>query len=200
MNIEYREPNSVSELAALFKLRYEVYRNDEELYKMIGSSTHDINSFDSKSWHFGAFHEGKAIGYVRLATLHPTTFAPWVDEIVKSIDVKIEVNSNDFPFQTFYPDIEWSKSFIEEIRQRNIGEVGKLAILKDQRKGDVIMHGLISSFLQYCTKKHKIETGFGSCSIVLERYYRKFGFYMPDGVRSFTYKDLPEAIILRFDP
>jgi hypothetical protein len=77
--------------------------------------------------------------------------------------------------------------------------VGKLAIAKDYRQKGIVLGGLISSFVDYCKKEQKFNTGFGSCSIQLERYYRKFGFMRAHGTVPFIHEGLPEAVIVRFD-
>ena len=180
MNTEYREPITKKELTELFRLRYEVYSKDEKLNQMISSNANlDINSYDLNAFHFGAFQDGLAVGYVRLATQHNTAFTSWVAEIIEHEKIEIAPVPHEFPFQAYYPDTMWGKNFINSLRGRSIGEMGKLAIHEDFRGGEELLNDLISSFLGYCINDLKLETGFGSCSLLLERYYRKFGCEYP---------------------
>lgn len=200
MSIEFREPTSIDELTVLFRFRHEVYSTDDQLSQMIDSNANlDVNSFDLNAHHFGAFQDGAAIGYVRLATNHATLFTPWVSRIIEAERIVLKSSKNEFPFQAYYPDTMWGKNFINSLRGRSIGEMGKLAIHEDFRGGEELLNDLISSFLGYCINDLKLETGFGSCSLLLERYYRKFGFFVAEGAKPFVFKDLPEALILRFD-
>ena len=108
-------------------------------------------------------------------------------------------NNVTFPFQQYYPNTTWSLSFLDELKGHKIGEVGRLAIHKNYRKGGVILNELITAFIDYCKNDQKITTGFGSCTLSLERYYRKFGFSIAKGSEPFVYYGLPEAVIVRFD-
>lgn len=201
MIIEYREPSSIEELDALFRLRQEVYSQDVNLSAMISADqSHDINAYDLRSCHFGAFSDGNAIGYVRLAMAQRSSLAPWVEEICATNRITLNSIKHSFPFVAYYPDKKWSSEFILGLAGKRIGEVGKLAIHQDYRNGDDHLNELISSFLDYCVQEHRIETGFGSCTLLLERYYRKFGFFVAAGAKPFVFGNLPEAVILRFDP
>lgn len=66
-------------------------------------------------------------------------------------------------------------------------------------KNQEYSHELITEFIDYCKNDKKITTGFGSCTLSLERYYRKFGFSITQGSEPFVYDGLPEAVIVRFD-
>ena len=200
MLIQYREPLNSNELEALFRLRHLVYSEDAHLNSMIQkTSPYDINGFDLQSLHFGAFENGKAIAYIRITTVLETHFTKWVKEILFKNNIATKTSSSLFPFQSYYPDLNWGIDFISSLEGRKTGEVGKLAIHKDYRKAGVILSGLIESFIDYCKNEQKIETGFGSCALKLARYYRKFGFTPASGAKSFIYEKLPEAVIMRFD-
>jgi predicted GNAT family N-acyltransferase len=182
MNIQFREPTSKEELASLFHLRHNVYSEDEHLHSMVTESSVqlDLNSYDHMALHFAAYIENEAIAYIRITTEGETHFTPWVKEIAN-------------------PDSNWSANFVRELNGRKIGEVGKLAIHKDHRTGGVVLSEFIAAFVDYCKKEHTFRTGFGTCSLPLERFYRKFGFVRAEGCEPFTYQDLPEAVIVRFD-
>lgn len=200
MDIKYREPSNLNELESLFRLRYIVYSEDRFLNKMVcPSSTHDINYFDLNALHYGAFDGENPIAYIRITTSTKTHFTNWVENILELNNITIESNFRSFPFQSYYPDINWSLSFVDGLKGKKIGEVGKLAIHKDYRKRGIVLEGLIHSFIHYCKKEQKINTGFGSCTLQLERYYRKFGFTRAQGSIPFVHKELPEAVIVRFD-
>lgn len=200
MKIEYREPSTINELESLFRLRYKVYSEDPLLSKMVSSQDSlDIDQYDLKAFHYGAFDGKIAIAYVRFASSNNTSFTNWVEQILSNNNIHIETKKALFPFQKYYPDSEWSRTFLASLEGRKIGEVGKLAIHKDYRFGGDHLEGFMSSFIEYCIKGQKIETGFGSCTLQLERYYRKFGFTVAEGAKPFIYEELPKAIILRFD-
>jgi hypothetical protein len=199
MSIEYREPSNLNELESLFRLRYAIYKDDPALHKMVqASAKHDINEFDLKALHYGAFENETPIAYIRIATDSHTHFAKWVNQIISSHKETPEIINSNFPFQNYYPDKKWSKDFVSSMGGKRVGEVGKLAIHKDYRKAGTILFGLIDSFIKYCKIEQNIETGFGSCTLKLARYYRKFGFTIVEGTQPFIYGDLPEAVIVKF--
>jgi predicted GNAT family N-acyltransferase len=200
MNIQYREPINADELKRLFNLRFKVYAEDNHLNKLVNlSASHDICEYDLRALHFGAFADGVPIAYIRITTSKETHFAPWVKEITALDQIKREFPMVSFPFQTYYPDLNWSTTFIIGMKGRKIGEVGRLAIHQDYRKGGNVLFNLITSLMQYCIHDRKIETGFGSCTLKLARYYKKFGFEAAMGAKPFVYGELPEAIVVRFD-
>lgn len=199
MNIQYREPESIKELEDLFRLRYIVYSEDARLKKMVDLNvTFDINEFDLQALHYGAFVDGKAIAYMRITTNLDTRFTNWVKQIIFHNNILIEPPSFSYPFQSYYPDLNWSNNFVSSLKGKKIGEVGKLAIHKDFRKAETVLSRFIPSFIEYCKLKQKIETGFGLCNLRLARYYKRFGFYSAEGSKPFVYKELPEAVIVQF--
>jgi len=200
MNLHYREPMNISELDSIFRLRHAVYSEDDHLNSMLSaSSTHDINEFDFNALHFAAFDGKHPIAYIRITTDSETHFTNWVKTISSRNTIVTEKKRASFPFQYYYPNADWSSSFIEGLKGRKTGEVGRLAIHKNYRKGGVILTGLIASFVDYCKNEQNINTGFGVCTLQLERYYRKFGFSIVEGSEPFIYDGLPEAVIVRFD-
>lgn len=199
MSVEYREPINLNELESLFSLRYAIYKEDPALNKMVNSSAnHDINKFDLYSFHYGAFINGEAIAYIRITTASHTHFTKWVKQILTANKIATETINSSFPFQNYYPDKKWSENFVSSMEGKNVGEVGKLAIHKEYRKAGTILFGLIDSFIKYCKAEQSIETGFGSCTIKLARYYCKFGFTIVEGTKPFIYGELPEAVIVKF--
>ncbi|MES2799824.1 MAG: hypothetical protein V4638_07395 [Bacteroidota bacterium] len=200
MNIEYREPKSLDELASLFQLRHKVYSHDPELCKMVDpTSTFDINWYDFNAIHFGAFCEGVPIAYIRMTTPHENHFTDWVKEIQETQNILIVKKEHVFPFQNYYPDTRWTETFVKTLEGKKIGEVGKLAIDPSFRKGGGILKDLYSSFLHHCITENGFDAGFGSCSLELERYYKKFGFVRAEGSFPFVFDDLPLAVIVCFD-
>lgn len=200
MNIHYREPANLNELESLFRLRYTVYSEDACLNTLVSpSSSHDINEFDLQALHYGAFDDGKPIAYIRIATASNTHFTHWVKQLLSLNNTTTKAPDTSYPFQSYYPDVNWSGEFVSGLEGKKIGEVGRLAIHKEYRKAGTILSGLISSFIEYCKKEQKIDTGFGSCTLKLARYYKRFGFTQAQGAKPFIYSDLPEAVIVRFD-
>lgn len=198
--MHYREPQNIEELELLFGLRYNVYAEDPNLYRMLSSSSFfDINSYDLKAFHFGAFEGVIPVAYIRMSTISETHFTPWVEKLLHKHNMEGKANTFPFPFQEYYPDMEWSTAFIKGLNGRKIGEVGKLTIHKKYRQGGLVLDELITAFINYTKNEQHFETGFGSCSMLLERYYRKFGFQVAEGAQPFVHEDLPEAIIVRFD-
>ena len=165
---------------------------------MLFGVSHDFNSYDTAALHFGAFHKGRAVAYMRLALDSPSHQTPQVKQLIRSYGISLKTRELRFPFQHYYPDGKWSEAFLNRLRGKKIGEVGRLAIHPDYRNGGIILDELFSSFITYC-KSHGIETGFGTCTLLLERYYRKFGFRRAEDCEPFVYRDLPEAVIVRFD-
>jgi N-acetylglutamate synthase-like GNAT family acetyltransferase len=198
--IEYREPKNQHELEALFRLRYTVYSADENLHAMVSSSTkHDINEFDINALHYGAFEGSNAIACIRIITTAETRFSPWIKDLISRFKIVLDAPKASFPFQLYYPSPDWCLGFINDLNGRKIGEVGKLAIDKNYRKGGNVLNDLVSSFVHYCKNDQKFNTGFGICTHELERYYRKFGFSIVEGSVPFISDGLPEAVIVRFD-
>ncbi len=200
MTIEYREPKDENELDAILRLRYTVYSEDKELNTMVSASaTHDVNEFDTNALHFAGFAGKNPVAYIRITTGHETLFSPWVQNIVSVNNIVVAKHPASFPFQQYYPNPDWALGFIKSLKGRKIGEVGKLAIHKNYRKGGGVLNDLVSSFVNYCKNDQKFNTGFGICTHELERYYRKFGFSIVEGSSAFISNGLPEAVIVRFD-
>lgn len=200
MKIQYREPTSKEELSALFRLRLETYADDPHLHSMVQkTSQFDINEYDLFALHYAAFENNTPIACIRLSTTSETHFSEWVDDLIQEHDIVLDDKKTSYPFQNYYPDQSWSADFLSKLCDRKIGEVGKLAIHKNHISGGIVLNGLINSFVKYCKVDQNLETGFGSCTHKLERYYRKFGFTVADGSIPFTHGDLPEAVIVRFD-
>jgi predicted GNAT family N-acyltransferase len=200
MDMVYREPISKDELAELLRLRQDVFSNHSDLSQMLAKNTTiDLDYFDLNSTHYGGFKKGKAISYVRLVGRNKNHQTKWVEQIALSHKLTLTKSSYDFPFQRYYPNPVWSKNFIDSLQNRNIGEMGKLAIHPDFRNDKTHLNRLVESFLSHCVNELKIETGFGSCTLILERYYKKFGFFPARECVPFIYKDLPKAVILQFN-
>lgn len=200
MNLDYREPADSKELESLFHLRHTVYAEDSLLHKMLPAhSMHDITRFDLNALHFAGFDGKKPVAYMRMVTRAETKFSGWVKTILSAHKQEAGPVQTPFPFQAYCADKKWSTNFIDQLRGRKIGEVGKLAIDKEYRKGGLALNGLIYAFIYYCREQQKFDTGFGSCILPLERYYRKFGFKRAKGAVPFKYEGLPEAVIVKFD-
>lgn len=197
-NIQFREAQNKSELEALFALRHQVYLEDENLKSMLSGNQLDLSVYDLNALHFGAFENNKVIAYIRLVVEKETHFTSWVNQIIKEHQIQLENKKFTFPFQNYHPDLNWSENFIQSLANRKIGEVGRLAILKNYRQAGEILDTLFENFIFYCKKQH-IQTAFGSCTLLLERYYRKFNFQRAENCQPFVYKNLPEAVIVRFD-
>lgn len=196
--VVYREPENLKELEDLFSLRYSIYKHDRSMNSMIFGMSHDFNSYDTTALHFGAFHDGKAVAYMRLTLDRETHQSPDVKTLMQKKGIPVRQKKHRFPFQHYYPDNRWSESFLTDLESKKIGEVGRLAIHPDYRTGGILLDEMFSAFIDYC-KSHGINTGFGSCTLLLERYYRKFGFQRAENCSPFVYKNLPEAVIVRFD-
>lgn len=199
MNIQFREPVNKQELEALFHLRHKVYSEDSLLHSMIPKdcSNIDLNFYDLNSLHFAAFVDDKPVACIRITTGNKTHFTSLVEELANEAKISTTGHKVVYPFQNFYPDQNWSLEFIQSLNGRKIGEVGRLAIHKDFRTGGLLFSNFIRSFIKYCKEEQAFSTGFGSCSLPLERFYRKFGFERAS--QPFVYKNLPEAVIVRFD-
>lgn len=197
-NIHFREAQNKAELEALFALRHQVYLEDENLKSMLSGNSLDLSIHDLNALHFGAFDKNKPIAYIRLVVEKETHFTPWINEIIAEHEIQLENKKFTFPFQNYYPDLKWSEDFIQGLENRIIGEVGRLAIHKDCRQAGNLLDALFLNFIDYC-KKNQIQTAFGSCTLLLERYYRKFNFQRAENCQPFIYKNLPEAVIVRFD-
>ena len=198
-DIPYRAPAGREELEGLFKLRYNVYKEDHALKSMLSAQTHDFNAYDLNALHFGAFADGKPIAYVRLAVEEETHQTPLMKEILENGGLSLKEKERAFPFQHYHPDYRWSETFLRQLKGKRIGEVGRLAIDSAYRNGGEVLDDLFSAFISYCRDEQQINTGFGSCTLLLERYYRKFGFRRAENCQPFVHKNLPEAVIVRFD-
>lgn len=197
-NIQFREAQNKTELEALFTLRHQVYQEDRNLQSMLSENNLDLTVYDLNALHFGAFENDKAIAYIRLVVEKETHFTAWANELISELGIQLEKQKFPFPFQNYHPDLNWSIQFIKSLESRKIGEVGRLAIHKDYRQAGEILDALFENFINYC-KNQGINTAFGSCTLLLERYYRKFNFVRVENCQPFMYKDLPEAVIVRFD-
>ena len=200
MNLQFREPEDINELESLFRLRHKVYLEDSLLYPMVyPDSTLDINWFDMNALHFAGFNGTKPIAYMRIVTSSETSFSDWVRTIAEKNNIVLEKRNSEFPFQFYYSDEKWSENFLKQLNGKKSGEVGKLAIHKDYRRGGVVLKNLIESFIHYCKEEKKFDIGFGSCMLSLERYYRQFGFERAEGAVPFISEGLPEAVMVKFD-
>lgn len=199
MNLQFREAGNVAELEALLRMRYEIYASDGELAQMVRDCDgYDVSYFDERALHFGAFSGNEPVAYLRMATNELTAFSDWVTEIAKAQSITLHRNGAQFPFENYSPDKTWNKNFISALGNKKIGEVGKLAIRKEYRKDGIVLERLIGAFLQYC-RHNCFDAGFGSCTLPLERYYRKFGFARAGGAVPFTYPGLPPAVMVIFE-
>ncbi|MEY3236105.1 MAG: hypothetical protein RI883_206 [Bacteroidota bacterium] len=199
MSLQYREPKNKEELAKLYRLRHKVYSEDSFLHKMVTlNSNLDINQFDINSFHFAAFDKETPIAYIRITSSRPNNFTKWTEELLSENNIEIKYQNYTYPFENYYPDKIWIKNFIKNMSGKVTGEVGKLVIHEDYREGGKILFGLISQFHTYCFKENNYDLGFGSCSLILERYYQKFGFERVDQSIPFTFPGLPEAVMMQF--
>lgn len=202
MSFLFKEIHTQKELKDAFLLRQRSYAEDNLFKDLIkGEAQLDIDEFDAFSYHFGCFHKGRLIAYLRLVMSSFTPCEQMVNQIyMDENETIIPQPICAFPFVQYFPDHEWSHSFLTQLCGKNIGEVGKLCIHPDYRKHPTLLDELLQHFIQFARDEIEIETGFGICTLILERYYRKFGFYRPDGSMPFGYKNLPEGVLLRFDP
>lgn len=195
MDLEFREPVSEQELSDLFKFRQTIYAQTESLKTMVQKS--DITFFDQRAFHFAAYHENQVIAYMRMVQHRDTKFADWVKltapEITNSSSEKL-----DFPFENYSPDKTWNKEFLSRFENQKIGEAGKLAIDKNFRS-DQFLSKFVQAFLDYCIHQNGFQSGFGICTLELERFYKRLGFFRPNGSEPFTYKGLPIAVMVQFD-
>ncbi|MCE3294840.1 MAG: hypothetical protein K0R65_554 [Crocinitomicaceae bacterium] len=198
-DIQYREPSSRQELESLFELRYTVYKEDHALKNMLSAPDHDFNAYDLNALHYGAFRNGEAIAYMRLAVQEETHHTQFIREILDQNEINLREKEHAFPFQHYYPNPNWAGNFLDQLKGKKIGEVGRLAIHSEYRQGGEVLDDLFLAFIKYCRNDQKINTGFGSCTLLLERYYRKFGFRRAENCEPFVHKNLPEAVIVRFD-
>lgn len=192
---EFREPVSETELKELFGFRQRIYGETESFKSMV--QTNDPSTFDTRAFHFARYIENRPVAYMRMVTRHETKFADWVKNLasqnLQPIPEKIE-----FPFENYSPDKTWNKSFLESLENKNVGEAGKLAIDKAFRS-EAFLETFIQEFLHYCIEEHQFDVGFGICTLTLERFYRRLGFFRAHGAVPFIYQDLPEGVIVRFD-
>jgi predicted GNAT family N-acyltransferase len=199
-HIQYREPSNLTELEALLRLRYEVYAEDKYLNQMVSATaSFDLNVFDLNAFHFGGFVDGKPIAYIRITNYEKTEFTEWIEQIVKENRLSVQSSAHQFPFQSYYPDSKWSATFVASLGDKKVGEVGKLAIHKMYRKSGSVLFEIITAFLKYCKINKAYEVGFGVCVEKLARYYKRFGFEKVAEAKPFTYGNLPEAVLVRFD-
>ena len=112
MKINYRQPLSKNELAALFLLRHQVYSEGNEMNSMNSfDMTHDknefdmndfdINPFDINAYHFGAYLKNIPIGYIRMTSSSPTNTSEWTKEIISENGINLITCLNDFPFEKY---------------------------------------------------------------------------------------------------
>ncbi len=209
MKINYRQPLSKSELASLFQLRHQVYSEDNEMNSMNSfDMTHDknefdmndfdINPFDINAYHFGAYLKNIPIGYIRMTSSSPTNTSEWTKEIISENGINLITCLNDFPFEKYYPDEYLSKRLINSYSTKKIGEIGKLAIHGDYRNGGLVFENLISQFQLFCFYEQEYDLGIKVCSLEFEMHYKNFGFQRIDHSTTFSYKKVPEAVIIQF--
>jgi predicted GNAT family N-acyltransferase len=195
MNLEFREPLNEQELSELFSFRQSIYAQTESLKTMVQKS--DITFFDQHALHFAAYDENQAVAYMRMVQKQETKFADWIKNISAenhhSNSEKIE-----FPFENYSPDKVWNKEFLSRFENQKFGEAGKLAIAKNFRS-DQFLSKFVQSFLDHCIQKNGFQSGFGVCTLELERFYKRLGFFRPEGAEPFTHNDLPLAVMVQFD-
>ena len=160
MRIEFREPRDIHEMEAIFKLRQEVYSADAVLWKMVDDKAElDINQYDFNANHFGAFNKGELIAAIRFSTAKATHQTESVKKIIKNHQIALQAKSKRFPFENYYPDQAACNNFIQNLAGKNIGEVGKLAIKPEYRKGFELLNQFIEAFIEYARNDLKVDTG-----------------------------------------
>jgi hypothetical protein len=200
MNIVFREPQNKAELELLFKLRFKVYAEDASLNVMLSNTNEiDINYFDLHALHFGAFENDVPIACIRIVTNQRTKFSGAVEELISRYKIKLTPLLENFPLEIYYSDKRWTADFLSSLKDSKIGEVGKLAIDKKYRKKGIVLDGMISSIINYGKDEHAFDFCFGICTEALFRYYKKFGFTQAIDSERFSYKGLPEALVICYD-
>ncbi|MBK6526705.1 MAG: hypothetical protein IPG07_14855 [Crocinitomicaceae bacterium] len=195
MDTEFREPVSEQELIDLFKFRQSVYEQTESLKTMVQKN--DVSFFDQRAFHFAAYHENQIVAYMRMVQHEETKFASWIKEVPTGIN-KLQSETIKFPFEHYVPNKTWNRHFLGSFENKKIGEAGKLAIAKNFRS-DLFLAQFVQSFLDYCIEKNGFHSGFGVCTLELERFYKRLGFYRPEGAEPFTHAGLPVAVIVQFN-
>ena len=148
--IEYREPAGIEELEAVFRLRFDVYANDEQLHALVPHAFgSDLGTYDVNGLHFAAFEGQQPVAYLRMTTDAPTHFAPLVQQLMKTAGTACQTDIKTFPFLGYYPDKAWSEAFLRSLQGRKIGEVGRLVVHTGYRQGRVLSE-LIAAFIAYC--------------------------------------------------
>ncbi len=201
MVLEFREPASLAELESLYRLRYLAYSDSASLKSMLLKTNGelDINEFDLRALHFGAFQGDTALAYFRMTTLEEQRFTEWTRQIAAKAGIQLSLENPGFPFEKYCPDKEWVRNFLSTLKGKKTGEAGRLAVHPHHRRNGFLLDQLISTFVTYCKETHQFDVGFGSCTLPLERYYRKFGFVRAERSVPFVYQNLPEAVIMRFN-
>lgn len=194
MSILFREPANPAELLALFEFRKEIYAKSDLLKSM--SQQNLASEFDCRAFHFVGFADGKPVAYMRMVQAAETPCAEWIRSL--NLDLTPKPSDMDFPFEKYSPNKSWNKNFLKSLQGKKIGEAGKLAVDETYRSTD-FLKGFIREYMHFCIYRHKFETGFGVCTLTLERFYRQFGFYIPNGAEPFTAEGLPEAVMMQFD-
>lgn len=195
MDLEFREPVSEQELDELFKFRQTIYAQTESLKTMVQKS--DITFFDQRAFHFAAYHENKPVAYMRMVSRNETKFADWVKNCSPKND-NSKAEKIEFPFENYSPNKNWNKAFLSRFENQKIGEAGKLAIVENIRS-DQFLSKFVQAFLDYCINQNGFQSGFGICTLELERFYKRLGFFRPNGAEPFTYSSLPLAVMVQFD-
>ncbi|MBK6952503.1 MAG: hypothetical protein IPH24_10775 [Crocinitomicaceae bacterium] len=195
MDLAFREPVSEQELADLFEFRQTIYAQTESLKTMVQKS--DISFFDQRAFHFAAYHENKPVAYMRMVSRNETKFADWIKNCSPENDTS-KSEKIEFPFENYSPDKIWNKDFLSRFENQKIGEAGKLAVAKDVRS-DLFLSKFIHAFLDHCIHQNGFQSGFGICTLELERFYKRLGFFRPDGAEPFTHSSLPLVVMVQFD-
>ncbi len=195
MDLDFREPVSEQELADLFEFRQTIYAQTESLKTMVQKS--DISFFDQRAFHFAAYHENKPVAYMRMVSRNETKFADWIKNCSPEND-KSNSEKIEFPFENYSPNETWNKAFLSRFENQKIGEAGKLAIDTNFRS-DYFLSKFVQTFLDYCVHQNSFVSGFGICTLELERIYKRLGFFRPEGAEPFTHSSLPLGVVVQFD-
>ncbi len=202
----YREAQNTTELEALLKLRYKVYRNSAlSNFCPENNAQLDLNPFDLNSRHFGLFEneEGveKPVGYMRVVQQERSPSANQVLEIAKKACSKLadclqQPITKPFPLMTYFRGSEKVDSVLTQLNEHGLKmcEASRFVFAEEVRSLQLAKFVTESSIAIY--RALGFYSSIITCSITHSRFYNQYGFSQLKGTGLHIGDSQPPLLLL----
>jgi Acetyltransferase (GNAT) domain len=202
----YREAQNITELEALLKLRYKVYRKSKYI-NFCPKNKHQINldQYDLYSRHFGLFENKsgieKPVGYMRVVQEERSPTANQVLEIAKKASPKLADSlqipvTKPFPLMTYFRGSEKVNSVLARLASNGLKmcEASRFVFAKEIRSLQLAKFVTESSVAIY--RALGFYCSIITCSIPHSRFYNQYGFSQLKGTGLHIGHSQPPLLLL----